>query len=453
MKHIRPIFLFGVLSLALSVEHVGAAQRISDMKDFSNAAGSARTFSPSGALDQRNPFFQNLGSNGRACVTCHQPDQGWSMTPADLRRRFDQTDGLDPVFRLNDGSVCPNADVSDVAARRNAYALLLTKGLIRVGIGIPANAEFELAAVQDPYGYASSRELSLFRRPLPSANLRFLSAVMWDGRESVTDATLQSELLQQALDATQGHAQLAGQLTQQQLQDIVDFEMDLTAAQSADLQAGKLDTQGARGGPISLYFEDFFIGINDPLGGNPTGAAFDRGSMTLFAAWENLRGRSPEKASREAIARGEQVFNTKPIELRDVAGLNDRLNIPVIPATCTTCHNSPNVGNHSVSLPLNIGLTDPSRRTPDMPLYTLRNKTTGQLTQTTDPGRALISGKWADIGKFKGPILRALASRPPYFHNGSAATLDEVLNFYETRFSIGLTPQERSDLLAFLRAL
>ena len=73
--------------------------------------------------------------------------------------------------------------------------------------------------------------------------------------------------------------------------------------------------------------------------------------------------------------------------------------------------------------------------------------------RTTDPGRAIITGKWTDIGRFKGPILRGLASRAPYFHNGSAQTLEAVLDFYEQRFQIGLSPKERADLLAFLRAL
>ena len=65
----------------------------------------------------------------------------------------------------------------------------------------------------------------------------------------------------------------------------------------------------------------------------------------------------------------------------------------------------------------------------------------------------MITGKWADIGKFKGPVLRALAARAPYFHNGFAATLDDVVEFYDTRFGIGLRAQEKSDLVAFLRAL
>ena len=76
-----------------------------------------------------------------------------------------------------------------------------------------------------------------------------------------------------------------------------------------------------------------------------------------------------------------------------------------------------------------------------------------QVVQSTDPGRALITGKWSDIGKFKGPTLRALAPRAPYFHNGSAKDLNEVVDFYNTRFGIGFTDQEREDLVAFLKAL
>jgi cytochrome c peroxidase len=65
----------------------------------------------------------------------------------------------------------------------------------------------------------------------------------------------------------------------------------------------------------------------------------------------------------------------------------------------------------------------------------------------------MITGKWADISKFKGPILRALAARAPYFHNGSATTLQDVVQFYDARFNIGLTAQEKADLVAFLQAL
>ena len=450
MKNILSSLSVG--ALLASGLFASASPTISDMKEYPDATGTIQSFSDHGALDTRNLFFQSLGSNGRSCITCHQPDQDWTVTPSAIQARFNATAGLDPLFRTNDGSVSPLADVSTVTARQKAFSMLLTKGLIRVGIGIPANAEFELAAVDDPYGYASSNELSLFRRPLPATNLRFLTTVMWDGRESAPSATLQQDLIQQALDATQGHAQLAGALTPAQLSEIVAFEMGLTTSQATDNNAGKLDTVGAKGGPINLHHQDFFAGINDPLGGNPTGAAFNPVAMTLFDAWGN-KGNNARNAAQAAVARGQQLFNSRTFTVTGVAGLNDKLNLPAIQATCTLCHDAPNVGDHSVALALNIGLADASRRTPDMPLYTLRNKTTGALQQTTDPGRALISGRWSDIGKMKGPILRGLAARAPYFHNGSAATLADVLDFYDTRFNISFTAQEKADLIAFLQSL
>jgi cytochrome c peroxidase len=131
----------------------------------------------------------------------------------------------------------------------------------------------------------------------------------------------------------------------------------------------------------------------------------------------------------------------------------DPVSGPIQSGTCTVCHDTPNAGNHSVAMALNIGIADESRRTADLPLYTLRHRTTGAIVRTTDPGRAMITGRWADIGKFKGPVLRALAARAPFFHNGSAATLEEVVEVYQTRFQLGLSAQEKADLAAFLRSL
>jgi cytochrome c peroxidase len=53
----------------------------------------------------------------------------------------------------------------------------------------------------------------------------------------------------------------------------------------------------------------------------------------------------------------------------------------------------------------------------------------------------------------KVPILRGLASRAPYFHDGRAATLQDVVDFYDQRFDIGFTDDEKRDLIAFLDAL
>ena len=378
-----------------------------------------------------------------------------------MQRRFVESRGLDPIFRNNDGSNCEDADIGTMRVRRNAFSLLLARGLIRVGLEVPSGAEFTVDEVDDPYSCNAPRtSVSAYRRPLPATNLKFLSAVMWDGRESSPTTTILQDLAQQADDATMGHAQAARHLTDQEKQAIVAFETALFTAQAVSDDAGRLQADGASGGPVALSVEPFFLGINDPVGLNPTGAPFDSRAFTLFNAWMNAPGPGRDiRRARRAIALGQEIFNAKPIVIAAVAGLNNQTfpNGVTVPdpfiGTCTTCHDTPNAGNHSVKAPLNLGLTDAARRTANMPLYTLRRISTGETVQTTDPGRAMITGKWADIGRFKGPILRALAARAPYFHNGSAATLDEVIDFYESRFHLALTPQERSDLLAFLRAL
>jgi hypothetical protein len=299
---------------------------------------------------------------------------------------------------------------------------------------------------------------------MPATNLRFLTGVMWDGRESSgsmgtapirSDATpdenahaLFADLKHQANDATLGHAQGSAPLTDGQRDAIARFELNLATAQQGLRHVGRLDARGGRGGPAFVAVQPFYVTINDVLGADAGGAAFEPDAMTLYEAWAGSRDRR-----RAAIARGARLFGTRAIAIAGVGGLNDALGLATIRGTCTTCHDSPNIGHHSVALPIDIGLTDAARRTPDMPLYTLRDRRTGATRATTDPGRALVTGRWEDIGKFKGPVLRGLAARPPYFHDGSAADLGGVVDFYDARFGIGFTDREKADLVAFLEAL
>lgn len=448
-----------------------------------NESGVARTINVGGfaVVAESNPFFLDLGINGRRCVTCHQPDQNMTITPVGVRKRFEDTLGTDPLFRVNDGSNSPLADVSTVGARRTAYSMLLTKGLIRVGLPIPPGAEFELADVHDPYGYAgrnpNGNELSLFRRPLPTTNLVFLSTVMWDGRETLhkgSGAGMHLNLATQANSATVGHAEAPEAVDQATREAIVAYEMGLFTAQVTDRRAGDLRSGGAAGGPDILATQLFEFGVNDPLGCDPTGAMcdpqnaqFDPVVFTTFTAWSGLTGNDRQRA-RAAVARGQDVFNLLPIRITGVSGLNDDFNLPLVVGTCSTCHDTPHAGDHSVPAPLDIGVADPpvpqsaggngvknrfGLPVGDMPMYTLRHKRTGELKVTTDPGRALITGLWKDVGRIKGPILRGLSGRGPYFHNGAAQTLRDVVDFYDTRFDLRLTEQQKADLVAFLRAL
>ena len=428
-------------------------------------AGAVATFQPGGATFTFNsPFFQDLGTNGRTCFSCHQPQSGWTVSAAGVAARFAQSGGTDPIFRLVDGATCPSDDVSTQAAKRKAYSLLIAKGLIRIGLPMPAGVEFEVTSVADPYNCNTSAvtglanptnpTFSIYRRPLPATNLKFLTAFMWDGREP--------DLASQARDATLGHAQASVPPTDAQVADIVAFESGIYTAQEIDARAGALHGAGALGGPVALSLQTFYAGINDPLGNNPSGATFDPNIFDVYKPWLAARGHGDDADRRLSVARGEEVFNTTPITIAGVAGLNDPPNPPSIAGFCGTCHDTPNVGNHSVKAPLDIGIADAGAKAPPaldisgLPVFTLtcvKGALAGKTFTVTDPGRALITGACADIGKLKGPILRGLASRAPYFHNGSAATLMDVVNFYDQRFGIGFTARQKTDLVNFLDAL
>ncbi len=452
-------------------------------------AGTMETYNPAAPTDTgSNPFFQSIGSNGRACATCHEPRSAWGVSAASIRQRFDASGGTDPIFRLVDGATCDSDDVGSLSAKRSAYQLLLAQGLIRVflplpdtqlGSDPPVPRDFDIVGVEDPYGCtnlsATPAMVSVYRRPLPSANLPFLLAcsngdpscahlsIMWDGREP----SLQS----QVIDATLIHAQAANPPSSDQIAQSVSFETQIFDAQIEDDEAGDLDQRGANGGPVFLASQPFFIGINDSLS-----AGFNDLVFTLFDGWANLRHSDHEghhhghhhddDAARRSIARGETIFNSKPFTISNVNGLNllssDPLGAnPLNGGNCTTCHDSPNVGNHSKVLALDIGVADanpPALDVARLPTFTVKctdasGPLAGQSFVVTDLGRALISGKCADVGKVKGPILRGLAARAPYFHNGSAASLDDVVNFYDQRFTIGFTDQEKADLVAFLNTL
>ncbi len=427
----QPSWTLGAILHALRMERPAtpsverAPPLIHQIEAFLNETGFAMNYQPDGpTITAGNAFFEPLGTNGRTCQTCHQPAAAWSITPPQIQAAFLASLGTAPLFRPVDGAVCPSADVSTFQSRVSAYSLVLNKGLIRLGLPLPTppTLQFTVVAVQDPYGcntnpatgltsfgptaQSSQGIVSVYRRPLPSTNLPFLTAIMWDGREPSLES--------QALDAVMIHAQATVPPTAAQIAQIVAFDQGLLSAQIADFTAGYLNDAGAAGGPFVLARQTFYVGINDVLGADPTGALFTPDAMTPYAAWADPAQAGPGRlgAARAAIARGETLLNEKPIAITGVAGLNDKLGVPVLAGTCTTCHDTPNVGNHSVKFPINIGVVAPAATgldTSGLPVFTLRcdaGPLAGQVFTVTDPGKALISGQCADIGKTKGPILR-----------------------------------------------
>jgi hypothetical protein len=362
---------------------------------------------------------------------------------------------------------------------QQAYSLLTSKGLIRIGLPMPAPAQFQVSVVQDAFGNCNSNPvtgltgpttgfLSFYRRPLPSTNLGFITGIMWDTREP--------SLFHQAMDATLGHAQAARTPATPLINQIVSFEgcnyaMDpndcniitpgngVFTAQSADTNAGDLSDGGATGDPVNLYqnMNNFILGTNDPFG-----QSFNPAVFKTYDAWSKLTGVDPQTQARLALYRGEQVFNTVTFQITGVPGLNDVQGKDSITGTCSTCHNNPNVGNHSSNMTVDIGVTgaSPPKNTIDvsgLPVFSVQcndPKFNGdQPVIVTDLGVAMVTGQCADIGKTKVPIIRGIAGRSPYFHNGGAPEITNLIEFYNQRFNIGLTDQQKADLAVFLESL
>ncbi len=456
--------------------------------DF-NPAGGLATYQPGGpTVTSKNAFFLPLGTNGRTCFSCHQPSSGMSISTRDLQGLYMFSSDKDPVFAPVDGANCPD--------KPHDHSLLLNKGLFRIFLPVPATRDYEVTVVSDPTGCNTNptysrgvnpvtgekfQILSLYRRPLLSTNLKFVTNlnpvvtgdplstdpsatppadpgtgfpqsgnIMWDGRE----ATLES----QAINATLGHAQATKAPTDDQIKQIVAFELGIYSAQSYDLVAGKLTADGATGGAQNLSTIAPDLSNPPPLfipGASPTG--FD-----LYNSWNSASG-----ARQQSIYRGMQIFNTRRFTISNVAGFN---NIPAVgnnaPGTCASCHSVKNDGSDNFrfaqhDIEIGGGATADNGPAPsrDLPLFKFscnKGAPTGYLgpvVMTNDPGLALITGKCADIGRTTVAPLRALAAHAPYFHDGSARTLKDLVKVYNKRFSIGLTDAESSDLVHFLEAL
>ena len=380
-----------------------------------NPGGKAATFSTQGSVNLTGEYFQAQGTNGRSCVSCHIPEEAWSINPGTLQDLFDQTGGTHPVFHTLDANN-PGMDVSTPEARLAAYSMLLSRGVFRRGGTPRANSEWELIAVEDPHGFATLDRLVHWRRVMPTINFVTGSAtVNWDGGNSIgTNQRLGLE--NQAARNITG-AQQGLPAPPEVIADIVNFEQSLTTAQLIVPGVGRLDSDGARGGPEELSK------MLEPVAGR-----FD-----LFDAWINHS--NPRRAQ---IARGQEIFNS-------VNAGSER--------SCNGCHSSKNNGTNVRNLLFDIGTASFAARPADFPLYTFRRRSNGEIRQLTDAGRGNITGLWDDLGRFKTPTIRALAARAPYFHNGIAPTLTDVVLHYEKHLKFVYTEQERADLVAFLSAL
>jgi len=466
----------------------GSAALLPATAEYDDVYGKLGILNSGGALSLKDhPFFTALGTNGRACVSCHQPAYAMSVSAAGLRERWRVTQGKDPVFAAIDGSNCPHLPQE----QESSHSLLLERGLFRVSLPWPPKvsaefdiAEFDIEVVRDPtgcnlhreYGFKSKNPtISVYRRPRPAANLKYVMAtngsnafIIKNGLPASVDPetgvpqamNLMSDarwptLKLQAQDAASAHLQTTVPLSHENLRVIVEFEMQVYAAQVSDKVGGSLlgaDT------PQSIGPEN--------LGNGKVGVLGDNFRTPVFGFFDKWKGGSgdndAQRAFRASVARGNDVFFTRPFFIRDAMHINTvGLGNPV-KRTCATCHNMQMTGMDLQAGWVDVGTTNSpwANESPELPLFKITCRSDlpphaflGRIIYTQDPGRALISAKCNDVGAIVMQQMRGLAARAPYFSNGSARNLRELVDFYDRRFNIRYSEQEKQDLVNFLSGL
>jgi mono/diheme cytochrome c family protein len=384
-------------------------------EEYDNASGNVRILNSQGAVRPAgHPFFTPLGANGRACITCHQPAGAMSVAADRIRQRWTDTSGTDPIFAAIDGSNCPDLPQAD----RQSHSLLLNRGLFRMVLPWPPKGvqpDFRLEVVHDPTGCNTSTAVSVFRRPRMAANFKYVLAndpnftLMTDGREP--------SLRSQAITAAMVHEQATAPPTSDQLDQIVAFETQLFAAQSGDVRAGLLYSPD---GPSLLGPENLAAGKALLFSGA------EKSLPVSMKLWHAPNPTDSVAVFRASVARGSDLFS----------------------ARCAVCHQAASNRAINIGTTMRTGPTDIG----DLPLFRITCDS-GRILYTEDPGRALTTGKCADVGAIVMQQLRGLAARAPYFSNGSAPTLAAVVDFYDRRFAARYSATEKQDLINFLSVL
>jgi hypothetical protein len=452
---------------------------------FDDPLGQLGIVNASGPVNTKgHPFFEPMGSNGRACVTCHQPASAMSISLDVIRERWRATQGKDPLFAAVDGSNCPDLPQD----QESSHSLLLNRGLIRVALPWPdqVKPQFSIEVVSDPtgcntsptYGLRSTHPaVSVFRRPRVAANLKYVTnphpqfALKLGGLAGIDPETGQPvsmnfmadarepSLRSQARSAGHDHLQIQSGLSEAALQRIVNFESQVYVAQTTDRHAGKLDEPGS---PPALGARAMASHNTGVLGDNDYNPVFQ-----LFDAWKKV-GPSPQAEIRESVARGNDIFMFRQFWLRDATHINSiGLGNP-LKRTCATCHNAQMTGQDLSAGWVDLGTTNyPTWTEPgfysesrELPVFKITcnqdappHPYLGRVIYTSDPGRALISGRCVDVGSIVMQQFRGLAARAPYFSNGSAKTLRDLVDYYDRRFDMKLSGQEKQDLTNFLGVL
>jgi len=403
-----------------------------------------------------------LSGNGRACADCHIPSESFQLSPAVARARFEallarrsvNRNADDPLFRPVDAD-----DFREHGDKASDYSNLVENGLVRVTMPLPPNVR-----MIDPATCTTPDPVAC--QPTDQTSIDIWRAVMPVNNVAITGPDQVPPIWPPAPRVA--------------IMGIDPNGPNLQGGYQHDARFGTLQEQ-ARGALVAHAQ----VSVEPPAGMLDDLAAFQR---TLFSA-------PSVEVLADAIASGATTFPDPDPELSPL----EQQGKAAFTRACAQCHggvlhpsgSTPDAGiprpirarYHNIQTACPRPTTDgfapcPPRLARNARMYriTLANGSY-QFVTTTDPGRLLLTGQPADLSAMDTTQLRGISRTAPYFHNNSAATLEEVLDHYEAFFrfvvrqaappnlpaiisSNGsvvdrgfIAPEERPALLAYLRKL
>jgi cytochrome c peroxidase len=364
------------------------------------------------AFNDRN--LQQLGGNGRACSDCHLPSEGFQLSPAAAQARFaalqaertHNPNADDPLFRPVDAD-----DFRTNGEAASDFSNLLENGLIRVTMPLPPNVRLIDPATGQPTDETS---VDLWRAVMPVLNVAITGpdgvAPTWPPGAPRTpimgidpngpnrqggyqhDARF-GTLQEQARGALFAHAQVSVEPPERMLDDLAAFQRTLFSSPGVEPLA-----EAIRSGSATFPDPDPELNELEQQGK----AVFNRSCAQCHGGALHPSGSTPDATLTgiRTIQRYFSIFAACPRPAADgFAPCPPRL--------------ERNARTYRVTLA----------------------DGTFQFFTTSDPGRMLLTGQPADIGVMDITQLRGIGRTAPYFHNNSAAALEEVLDHYDAFFA------------------
>ena len=369
-----------------------------DCKPADLSADRARVCRVARRLEGKRLFEEEtFGGNGRTCSTCHSAETG-TFSPADAQARL-KANPSDPLFRH---------DAFDDGV--NGLTRITRDATIRVELPLPDYVTLK----DDP-----ARRTIVVQRAVPST-------INTPAFEKVFMHDLRNETLEeQALGAIVGHAQNTVAPTPLQLQLIAEFERESPRFfSSPELRLH------AQGGPAP----ELPLGVTEP----------QKRGRTFFVDTPFVKGKKEGSCalchSGPMLNQGGQALATAipgvPVGVRDATAFVSERNLLKNPVYTF-------IVDDGLGRKVEMSSPDPGE------ILTARN-----MPPSTLFPRTLF------LGFFKIQTLWNVRNTPPYFHDGSAKTLEEVVDQYEFFFKdnpfgliVAFTEQDKKDIVEYLKLL